>query len=516
MLASCYDDGMSRVLPAALDLKSLPNEVAPLQELVIALAQQLESLQQQFLNLRRLHFGAKSEQLNALQADLFADSVSLPVPPTVTETVSYERTACKGRPRLPKDLPRTRIDYELSESERAEFDKVERIGEEISETLDYTPAKLIVVEHARGKYRCEKAGEATVRVAAAEPSPIPKANASAGLLAQVLVAKYADGLPLNRQEKIFKRHGVGIPRATLCDWVLRSTELLSTLLAPLQAHILAAPVIFADDTTIDLLEPGRGQTRTARMWAYVSAGETQDSEGRWHPYPKAAVFDFTETREAEHPTRFLKDYTGYLQADDYAGYHATYRSGRVTHAACWAHARRKIYDIAKGQKTPGLAHQALQFIAKLYTIEAEMRDKPPDERRSIRQRETLPLLAQFKAWLEGQFPTLLPQGPLAQAFGYVLSNWQALLRFTEQGFLAPDTNLVERTIRPIAVGRKAWLFAGSTRGGDAAAVAFSLIETAKLNGGEPFAYLKDVLARIRSHRTDRLTELLPFNWRPAF
>jgi transposase len=186
---------MSRALPAALDLNSLPNEVAPLQELVIALAKQLKSLQQQFLNLRRLHFAAKSEQLNALQADLFAERVSLPVPPTVTATVSYERIACKGR-RLPKDLPRTRIDYELSESERAEFDKVERIGEEISETLDYTPAKLIVVEHARGKYRCEKAGEATIRVAQAEPSPIPKANASAGLLAQVLVAKYADGLPV--------------------------------------------------------------------------------------------------------------------------------------------------------------------------------------------------------------------------------------------------------------------------------------------------------------------------------
>jgi transposase len=515
MLITCYDFGMSRELPAALDLKSLPNEVAPLQDLVIALAHQLENLQQQFLNLRRLHFGAKCEQLSALQADLFADTVSLPVPPTVTETVSYERTVRNGRPRLPKDLPRTRIDYELSESERAEFETVERIGEEISETLDYTPAKLIVVEHARAKYRCEKAGEATIRVAQAEPSPIPKANASAGLLAQVLVAKYADGLPLNRQEKIFKRHGVEIPRTTLCDWVLGSTELLSALMAPLQAHVVAAPVIFADDTTLDLLERGRGQTRTARMWAYVSAGETQDSEGGWHPYPKAAVFEFTETREAEYPTRFLKDYTGYLQADDYVGYHATYRSGRVTHAACWVHARRKFYDIAKHQKTPGLAHEALQFISQLYEIEAKIKHKPPDEKYRVRQAETLPLLEKFKVWLEGHFPSLLPQGPLAQAFGYVLSNWQALLRFTETGFLAPDTNLVERTIRPIAVGRKAWLFAASTRGGEAAAVAFSLLETAKLNGIEPFAYLKDVLARIRSHRIDRLTELLPFNWKPA-
>jgi transposase len=507
---------MPRVLPAALDLNSLPTEVAPLQELVIGLARELESLHQQLMSLRRLHFGAKSEQLSALQGDLFGGStVSLPLPPKATATVSYERTVSKGRPRLPKDLPRMRIDYELSAAERTQFDTVERIGEEISETLDYTAPQLIVVEHVRGKYRCEKAGESTIRVAQAEPSPLPKANASAGLLAQVLTAKYADGLPLNRQEKIFKRHGVELPRATLCDWVLGATELLAPLLEPLKTHILAAPVIFADDTTLDLLEPGRGKTRTARLWAYVSAGESQDSEERWHRYPKAALFEFTATREAEHPSRFLKNYTGYLQADDYAGYQESFRSGHIVHAACWAHARRKLYDIAKAQKRPGLAHEAMQFIAKLYAIEAQIRDQPVDERCSIRQRETVPLLEEFKAWLEAYFPTLLPQGPLAQAFGYVLSNWQALLRFTERGYLAPDTNLVERTIRPVAVGRKAWLFAGSTRGGDAAAVAFSLIETAKLNAIEPFAYLKDVLSRIRAHRTDRLAELLPFNWKPA-
>lgn len=506
---------MSCALPAGIDLDNLPNEVAPLQELVVMLARQVESLQQQFLGLRRLHFGAKSEPLDGLIADLFSETVSLPAPPVATETVSYERKVSTGRPRLPKHLPRTRIDYELSEAERAEFDRVERIGVEVSETLDYTPAQLIVVEHARGKYRCEKAGEATIRVAAAEPSPLPKSNASAGLLAQVLVAKYADGLPLNRQEKIFKRHGVEIPRTTLDDWALSSAELLSLLLPPLKAHLIAAPVVFADDTTVDLLDPGRGKTRTARMWAYVSAGASEDQEGNWRAYPRAAMFEFSETREAEHPNRFLKDYSGYLQADDYAGYHELYRSGRITHAACWVHARRKIYDVARTQKTPGLAHDALLFISRLYKIETEIKDKPPDERLEIRRRDTVPLLDDFKIWLEGHLPTLLPSGPLAKAFHYVLSNWEALKRFTEQGFLAPDTNLVERTIRPIAVGRKAWLFAGSMRGGDAAAIAFSLIETAKLNGVEPFAYLKDVLARIRSHRTDRLAELLPFNWKPA-
>ena len=509
---------MSQVALQALDIDRLPNDVEALKGIIVELHAQyrsiLESLHQQVLNLRRLHFGAKSEQL-AGQGELFDERLRLPLPPQVSQTITYERAKSAGRAKLPKDLPRTRIEYDLSQAEKGEFERLERIGEELCETLDYTPAKLIVIEHARAKYRCEKDGESTIRVAAAEPSPIPKSNASAGLLAQVLVSKYCDGLPLNRQEKIFKRHGVQLCRSTLCEWVLSSAELLSILMKPLSAHVLAAPVVFADDTTLPLMEGGRGKTKTARMWSYVGAGETKGAHGSWQRYPKAAVFEFTETRESEHPMRFLKDYTGFLQADDYAGFHALYRSGRITHVACWAHARRKFFEVAKTLNTPGLAHEGLRFIAGLYEIEAALKDKPPDERCAIRQSETVPRLADFKGWLEGHLPRLLPQGPLAQAFRYTLSNWQALNRFTEDGILAPDTNLVERTIRPIAVGRKAWLFAGSPRGGQAAAIAFSLIETAKLNHIEPFAYLKDVLARIRSHRIDQLDQLLPFNWQPA-
>ncbi len=509
----------------ALDLEHLPDDALALKALIIEREQALQqvlaawqarfdSLTQQILSLRRAHFGASSERL-AGQAELFVESVSLPMPALATETIHYERAKSKGRPKLPKDLPRTRIEYDLSATEKAQFDALVRIGEEVSETLDYTPAKLVVIEHARAKYRCEKAGEATVRVASAEPSPLPKSNASAGLLAQVLVAKYADGLPLNRQERIFARHGVELSRATLCDWVLGAAQLLGALMPSLKAHVLGAPVIFADDTTLDLLEPGRGQTRTARMWSYVSAGQIKDREGAWQVYPKAVIFEFSETRESVHPIAFLADYSGYLQADDFAGYHALYRSERVIHVACWAHCRRRFFEIAKTQKPPGLAAEALAFIARLYQIESRLKARPPDERLAVRQAQTRPLLGQFKAWLEGHFPSLLPKGPLAQAFHYALSNWQALSRFTDNGILAADSNLVERTIRPIAVGRKAWLFAGSIHGGEAAAVAFSLIETAKLNGIEPFAYLKDILTRLRSHRTDRLTELLPFNWKPA-
>lgn len=278
--------------------------------------------------------------------------------------------------------------------------------------------------------------------------------------------------------------------------------------------MLRSPVIFADDTTLDLIQGGRGAVCLARLWAYVSSGYVRTVEGHWEKYAKAAYFEFTETREAIHPTRFLEHYRGFLQADDYAGYHPSFRSGRIVHVGCWAHARRRFYDIAKTQKPPGLAAEALRFIGRLYEIEGRAKERPPDERLAMRQAETLPLLSEFRRWLEGHYPQLLPQGPLGQAVSYVLSNWQALSRFTENGILAPDSNLVERAIRPIAAGRKAWLFTASARGGRAAAAAFSLIETCKLHGVEPFAYLKDVLGRINSQRLGRLHELLPFNWKP--
>ena len=420
------------------------------------------------------------------------------------------------RPALPADLPRTRVQYDLDEAEKALFARVLPIGEQVSETLEFTPARLTVIEHARLKYRCENAdGTSTIRTASAEPSPLSKSNAGPGLLAHVLVSKYADALPLARQERMFARHGVTLSRKTLCDWVLRACELLGALRAPLHAHILGAPVIFGDDTTLRLIvqEMAR-KTVTARLWAYISAGETRDAHGAWVAYPKAALYEFTTDRGGEHPRRFLARYRGYLQADDYGGYHALYRSRRVLHAACWAHARRGFIEIDRGAKTPGLARQALAWITKLYEIEREIREHPPDLKRSVRRARTRPLLHEFRRWLMGVEPELLPQGPMAKAVRYVLSNWRALLRFTSNGILAPDSNLVERGMRPIAVARKNWLYAGAERGGHAAATAFSLIETCKLNGINPYEYLKDVLARIGGHRSDRLAELLPFNWRP--
>lgn len=502
---------------ATLDIQQLPRDVDLLLGVIGALHQQystiLDSLHQQLQNLRRLHFGATSEKLSG-QPDLFVQTEQLPVPPQDLIDVRYQRQR-KGRPKLPKELPRERVEYDLSEAAKAEFDRLERIGEEVSETLEFTPAKLTVIEHVRAKYACHKDGESTIRTAFAQPSPLPKSNAGAGLLAQILVATFADHLPLHRQEVIFRRHGVELPRSTLCEWKLAAGELLAVLRAPLIAHTLAAPRLHSDDTTMPLLEGGRGRTKTARMWGYLGAGARQNAVGAWVDHPRSVVFEFTDSREAKHPVRFLRDYQGYLQADAYSGYDAIYRAGKIIEVGCFAHCRRKFFEVAKTQKVPGLAAEGVGWIAKLYRIESTIRDKPPDEKLKVRQLEAVPVLADFRRWLEGHYPTLLPQGALGEAFGYALNNWQALTRYTESGILVPDNNLLEAAMRPIAMGRKAYLFAGAERGGHVAATLYSLLGTCKLHGIEPYAYLKDVLRRLPSQRVDRLAELLPFNWKPA-
>ena len=478
------------------------------------LSAQLESLNQQFLNLRRLHFGATSEKFSG-QAELFTETVGLPVPPEPAKLSVPAHQRRKGRPTLPDDLPRERREYDLSEAEKAQFDTVKRIGEEISSSIEYTPARVIVLEHARAKYVCIKDGASTIRTAYAEPSPLPKSNAGASLLAQILTATFADHLPLNRQEGIFKRHGINLHRSTLCEYKLGAGELLAVLRASLIAHVLAAPRVHSDDTTLPLLEKGRGSTKTARLWGYLGAGSRQTPEGIWVEHAPAAVFEFTESREALHPSRFLKGYSGYLQVDAYSGYEAIFRTGRVIEVGCLAHSRRRFFEIAKTQKTPGLAADAIAWFAKLYEIESRIKEAPPDKKWQVRQEESVPLLSEFKRWLDGHYGTLLPQSPLGQAFGYAIRQWQALTRYAENGILMPDNTLLERHMRPIAMGRKAYLFAASERGGEVAATMYSLVATCKLNRIEPFAYLKDVLGRIRSHRVDRLAELLPFNWSPA-
>jgi transposase len=510
---------------ATLNLESLPSELEASHQIIHALAAaltdsnaQLESLKQQIANLRRAQFGASAEHL-AGQGELFIDPVSgLPVPAAKSETITYER-AKRGRPALAKDLPRVRVDYDLSDTEKAPFEELQRIGEETSETLDYIPARLQVIEHVRAKYAATRKddGKRTVLTAAMPPAPLPKSNASAGLLAHVLVSKYADHLPLNRIESIFKRQGAILPRSTLCDWVLGSTELLGCLYEALKSHVLAAPKIHADDTILPLIEAGRGRTVQARLWAYLGAGARRDGEGPWVEHPAAVFYEFTDDRRGVHVQRMLKDYAGYLQADAYAGFNALFDTGRILEVGCWAHARRKFFEIAeaapKDMRTA--AHEALDWIGRLYAIETEIREEPPDKKARHREQSARPLLTEFRLWLEGSLRTLLPKSPTAGAIGYALSNWAALNRYTDSGILDIDNNACERAMRPVALGRKNFLFVASDRGGRAAAIAYSLIQTCKLHAIEPFAYLTDVLRRLPAHPINRVAELLPFRCTPT-
>jgi transposase len=328
------------------------------------------------------------------------------------------------------------------------------------------------------------------------------------LLAQIGVNTFVDHLPLHRQEVIWKRKGFPVSRSTLCDWKLGTGELLSVLMPPLKAHILRAPRVHSDDTTMPLQVNGRGSTRTARLWGYLGAGQRQEN-GLWVDHPPAVMFEFTETRQAIHPETFLRDYRGYLQVDAYSGYESLLRSGQIIEVGCWAHCRRGFFEIAKTQKVPGLAAQALAWIARLYAIETTIKSLTPDQKFTIRQEQSVPVLADLRRWLEGHASQLLPQSALAQAFGYALRNWAALARYTENGILLPDNNAMERTIRPIAVGRANYLFVGSVRGGHVAATMYCLLSMAKLNGLNPYDWLKDTLTRLPSHPSNRVEELLP-------
>ena len=521
---------------AALDRHSLPDAVEPLKDMVMELStaltqlraqaqQQHERFAAQLAELRRRMFGPRSEVLpHEGQATLWTETVQLPVPPVedTHEEVATQKRRRRGRPAIDADLPVRRVEHDLSEQDKAVFERCVRIGEQTSRILEYTPARLEIVESVRATYSCEGAdGTSTVRTAQAAASPIAKCNAGAGLLAQVMVAKYADHTPLARQERIFARHGLRLSRQTLCDWVLASAHKLEPLAAALADHVRSAPVIFSDDTTLALQkprvkgQPRRGRTITARLWTYLAGGWRQDAEGRWQRIAPAALYDFTLTRSGEHPRRVLQGWRGTLQADDFSGYHQGFREG-ITHAACWAHARRKFFEIVKAAPQgapPGLAHEAMRFITQVYKIESEIRGKPPDERAQQRKARSAPLLRDYHQWLQGHAGGLLPKSPLGQAFAYTLSNWAALNTFVADGAVEVDNNVAERAMRLVAVSRKNWLFAGSERGGRAAAVAFSLIETARLNGVEPWAYLKDVLERIDGHRMDRLHELLPMHWK---
>jgi hypothetical protein len=328
------------------------------------------------------------------------------------------------------------------------------------------------------------------------------------------VSKYADHLPLYRQAGIYAREGVELERSTLADWVGRAGVLLEPLVAALRREAMASPRLHGDDTPVPVLAPGTGTTKTGRLWVYV-----RDDRGHGGKAAPAAIYFYCPDRKGDHPQAHLAEFHGHLHADGYAGFGALYdnagrRPGPIVEVACWAHARRKFHDVHATTKSP-TAFEGLKRIGTLYAVEEAIRGQPPDERRRLRQERSRSAAEELAAWMRATLPKLSGKSDLAGAMRYTLARWPALTRYLDDGRLAIDNNPAERALRAIALGRKNWLFAGSDRGGERAAAIYSLIETARLNGLDPQAWLADVIARINAHPAKRINDLLPWNWKPA-
>jgi transposase len=500
-----------------LDLENLPSDPALLHRLVRNMAAvvtqregEIERLQTIIKTLQRGQFGRRSERLDPDQLalaleDLDADIGRIEARAPIA--ITSPSTPARRKP-LPEHLPREDRLLDVEAAVCACGGALHSIGESVSEQLDWVPASLRVLRVTRPKYACRTCN--SVVQASAPERPIAGGLATPALLAHVLVSKYCDHTPLHRQAQIFARHGVELSRSTLAGWVGGACWWLEALHERLTKAILASDHLFADDTPVPVLDPGRGRTKTGRLWVYA-----RDQRGWSGPEPPAALYVFAPDRKAERPMAHLERFKGVLHVDGYAGFERLTAGGDVVLAACWAHTRRKFYDVAQAEDTP-LAHEALARIAGLYAVEAEVRGHSPAHRLAARRDSSKPLVDALKAWMEAQLPLLPGRGKLAEAMRYALSRWTGLTRFLRDGRVELDTNPVERAIRPVALGRKNHLFAGSDGGGERWAVVASLIQTCKLNGVEPYAYLADVLSRMcDGHPVNRLDELLPWAWKSA-
>jgi transposase len=542
---------MSKDALPPVDLGSLPDDPKFLKRLVTQLVEtvrdrdgRIQRLEHNMDLLLRRMYGRSSEKLDPRQGVLFENLsveesppvASLAGPAPSDRPVDSSPRRGHGRRRTEKNLRHVDIVHDLTDAEKAALGGEVRlvlIGEEISEQYEWEPSCLYVIRHIQKKYvrrprlpethrpaqSDSRPDESPVIVAPKPPQPISGGLAGPGLLAQLLVSKYADHLPLHRFERISQRHGVRFSRQTTCDWSLACADLLGPLDELSRDEVLASAVVHTDDTPVDVRNAHRKEQYTARFWDYVG----DDAH-------RLVWFDYTPSRKRDGPARILKDFEGYLQADAFSGYDGIFvqSRGKIREVACWAHSRRKFKDaqntdVARGQI-------ALARIGQLYAIERELRERCQAEWKDLlaeeryariateRQSRATPLLETFQAWLTTEAGKLLPKEPMRQAIEYALSNWAALCRYTEAGFLDIDNNEAERALRGIALGRRNWLFCGSDRGGRAAAVHFGLIASCHRNGVDPFTYLRDILRRLPimlPHASrDELRALLPDHWAP--
>jgi len=468
----------------------------------------IEALNFEVARLKRWRFGSSSESLETTTQAVLFDAI---LADTLLEDIAAQQAATPVRPvpskkrqavrqALPASLPRIDRHHELGATHCACGEAFKRIGEEVSEQLDCVPAQFFVLRHIRGKYAC--ACCQTIQAAPMPAQMIDKGIPAPGLLAQVAVAKHDDHLPLYRQTEIYTRSGVHIARSSMAQWLGICGTRLMPLVGALKEYILSHGVIHVDETPVALLAPGKGKTKKAYVWAYRTTNFVSQ---------RAVYYDFCKDRSGEHPRRVLADFSATMVTDDYSGYHALHRSG-VTAALCWAHARRKLFEAHRDTGSE-IAGQAVALIAKLYEIERESRDLTAQERQLVRLERSRPIALALHTWLVAKRQALAKADVTARAIDYSLSNWSALIRFLDDGEVPIDNNAAENAIRPLAVGRKNWLFVGSQQAGERAGNLLSLIESAKLNGHDPWAYLKDVFERLPTLKNRDLAQLLPHKWR---
>jgi transposase len=514
---------VAALLQALLDQAAWDAETRQANEAAIqAKDLKIAALTHELAYYKRIRFSTRSEALTPLQRDVFEETWNTDMSAIEAEveqlqgdqpsnTVARPKRLRAGRQPLPAHLPRIEHRHEPESCTCGQCGKdLVKIGEDISEQLDVEPAKFFVHRHIRPQYACRSCE--TVTAAPILPAVIDGGLAAVGLLSWVLISKYLDHLPLYRLEQIAGRDGVMLSRSTLADWVGRLGAALAPLTERLAWHLLQRDSLHADETPVPQLDPGMGKTKKAYLWAYRS--------NDLQPGPKLLVFDYQAGRSGRHAHAFLQDWQGHLLVDDYGGYKALFTKARAhpetqrrldpcIELACWAHARRKFFDLFQASQSP-IAQEALNRIAQLYAIEAEGRDLAADERQRLRAKNSLPLLSALHDWLQQTRLRTAPNSATAKAIDYSLKRWAALTRYAETGDLPIDNNPVENGIRPIALGKKNWLFAGSERAGQRAAVIQTLLGTAKLNGLDPAAWLKDTLEKLPTWPNSRIDELLPF------